>query len=135
MRILTDHVVHGDQASQLQIRVIDKPGSGGANHRYDILGFDTKRNSAETGEDGYMTSYSRLPIIFQNGPIKEVGLNGITHEALLVILIDRLLAFQLGGYACEENARALDNLQEALAWLQKRTLKRIQRGVEGTTTK
>ncbi len=36
-RILTDHIVEGDSANhQLVIEVIDAPGQGGANHRYQI---------------------------------------------------------------------------------------------------
>lgn len=32
--------------------------------------------------------------------IAEVGTNGITHEALLAVLIDRLQSFQRGEYSC-----------------------------------
>jgi hypothetical protein len=71
---------------------------------------------------------------FQNGPISEDGngVNGITHEVLLSILADRLRGFQSGPYACKENACALTHIEEAMMWLQRRTLKRMQRGVEGT---
>ena len=34
MRVLTDHIVSGDQAVQLNISVTDEPGQGGANHEY-----------------------------------------------------------------------------------------------------
>ena len=37
MRELTDHIVSGDQAVQLQIEVTDEPGAGGANHEYRIM--------------------------------------------------------------------------------------------------
>ena len=36
MRTLTDHIVSGDQAVQLQIEVQDEPGAGGANHGTNI---------------------------------------------------------------------------------------------------
>lgn len=74
-------------------------------------------------------------INFQNGPIKDFGVNGLTHEALLAILIDRLSAFQVGPFACDENRFALNNLNSALYWLKTRTEKRLQRGVEGTYIK
>lgn len=61
-----------------------------------------------------------------------LGANGITHEVLLAVLIDRLQGFQGGPYACRENAIALTKLEEALLWLNKRTLQRVARGVEGT---
>ncbi len=76
-----------------------------------------------------------MPISFQNGPIKEVGVNGVTHEALLAILIDRLRSFQAGPYSNRANAIALTKMEEALMWLQQRTRERIKRGVEGTHAK
>jgi hypothetical protein len=127
MRNLTDHIVNGDQAVQLQIDVTDEPGQGGANHRYEITGFD-----AATNQSGDKTHYTRNRILFQNGPIKEFGVNGITQEALLAIVIDRLRSFQSGPFACEDNAVALNHCEQALQALQKRTLARIARGVEGT---
>ena len=69
---------------------------------------------------------------FQNGPIAEVGTNGITHEALLAILIDRLEGFQKGPYAHGYNADALTSLRSAQASLKQRTIDRLARGVEGT---
>jgi hypothetical protein len=75
-----------------------------------------------------------LNLNFQNGPIGEVGVNGITNEALLAIVIDRLNYFQEGKYKCRENALAITKVEEALHWLHARTLERLQRGVEGTHT-
>ena len=72
---------------------------------------------------------------FQNGPIKEAGFNGISVEALLAIVEDRLLGFQSGVFNCRENAVALTKIQEAMMWLQKRTRDRLARGVEGTNVK
>ena len=134
MRELTDHIVSGDQAVQLKIEVTDEPGAGGANHRYEVTGFDTERNTSRTDSAGYSASFSRLLVLFQNGPILEAGINGITQEALLAIVIDRLRSFQNGPYQCPENAQALNHCVQALASLQKRTSARIQRGVEGTHT-
>lgn len=94
-------------------------------------------------------------IDFQNGPIGVTGFNGISNEALLAVLIDRMRGFQhkrhsvslnpgkdnpfdfstRGEYACKENACALTHLEEALMWLQKRTRDRMARGVEGTHQK
>lgn len=34
MRKITDHIVEGDTAPQLEIQVLDEPGAGGANHKY-----------------------------------------------------------------------------------------------------
>lgn len=116
----------------LEIAVIDKAGSGGANHHYSITGFSSKTNSSCPFIARYGRPAEHATILFQNGPVDEVGVNGITHEALLAILIDRLDCFQHGPFANEYNAEALDCLHTALAALQTRTAIRTARGVEGT---
>lgn len=113
---------------QLEIKVMDQPGAGGANHHYEITGFDTASNPSLDGME-----YHGLEVLFQNGPIAEVGVNGVTHEAFLAILIDRLESFQQGKYACTENGLALSHLRAALTTLQARTIARAARGVEGTS--
>lgn len=71
-------------------------------------------------------------INFQQGPIKEAGVNGIHNEDLLVIVLDRLKGFQNSEFKCRENAIAITKIEEALLWLNKRTQDRRDRGVEGT---
>lgn len=134
MRQITDHVVSGDQAVQLQIEVHDEPGQGGANHAYAIYGFHSQGN-ASAGPNPFGRDETCATVLFQNGPIKEFGVNGITGEALLAIQIDRLRSFQAGPFNCRENAIALTHCEEALMWLQRRTVARIKRGVEGTHQK
>jgi hypothetical protein len=132
MRQITDHIVNPCN-EKLTITVTDEPGAGGANHRYLIEGFDTESNVARINDDGSLNApATRCVILFQNGPIPERGTNGITHEALLAIVVDRLRSFQLGAYRCRENAYALENIEVAMHWLQQRTLTRMRRGVEGT---
>lgn len=75
----------------------------------------------------------RQRVTFQTGPINEVGANGVTQEALLAIVIDRLESFHLGLFPSDENQLALEKAREALHWLQIRTVRRIVRGVEGQT--
>jgi hypothetical protein len=135
-KFLSSHIASGDDPKvQLLIEAVDKPGPGGAYHRYDITCFDTTNNPSSEDRDGYKSSYSRLPVVFQNGPIKEVGVNGVTNEALLAIVIDRLQSFQAGPYACIANAIALKYCVEALETLKMRTIGRMARGVEGTSDK
>lgn len=126
MRALTDHIVSGDQAVQLSISVTDEPGAGGANHNYHI---DWQTDIAH---DPTSVAVNSLDIHFQEGPIKEHGVNGITQEALLAIVIDRLRSFQAGPFSCDENAVALKFCENALQVLQTRTRLRMARGVEGT---
>lgn len=117
MRELTDHIVPGDSVnSQLRVVALDEPGAGGANHKYAVT-----HNENILGE-----------IDFQNGSIKEVGVNGVTHEAHLTVLIDRMRSFQAGPYACESNELALHHMESTLMVLRQRTIARIERNVEGT---
>lgn len=134
MRTIHDHDVNPVNA-QLEIDVLDlsNPKGGGACHLYQISGFNTASNPSDpfVSRQGKPSNYTT--ILFQNGPIQEFGVNGITHEALLAIVADRLRSFQGGLYACKENACALTHIEEAMQWLHSRTLARLRRGVEGTT--
>ncbi|MDR1191224.1 MAG: hypothetical protein LBK60_06125 [Verrucomicrobiales bacterium] len=129
-RKLTGHIVNPAN-DKLTITVEDHAGAGGANHKYRISGFDPDSNPSHVIDP---PNYGAV-LLFQNGAINEVGVNGITQEALLEVCIDRLQGFQSGPYACRENALALTKLQEAQMWLQKRTRDRLARGVEGTLQK
>lgn len=132
MRNVTDHIVEGDSVNhQLTVTVVDAPGAGGANHKYNI-GW---RGPEEGDPSGTVTRDHRAFIDFQNGPIKEFGVNGVTNEVLLAIVIDRLRAFQAGPFKCVENELALQKVEDALWQLQERTKARIARGVEGTHQK
>ena len=119
MRKITDHVANPVN-DLLEISALYEPGAGGANHLYQM---------AYTTADGSRMLYH---IVFQNGSINEVGVNGVTQEALLAIVIDRLRSFQAGPYACAENAEALRWTEGALEALKARTRARMARGVEGT---
>lgn len=80
--------------------------------------------------DGSATPLAEIH--FQEGPIKEVGVNGVCNEDLISMVICRLECFQKGQFACRENALAITKLEESLLWLRKRTMGRESRGVEGT---
>lgn len=126
MRELTSHKVNGLNEA-LRILVLDVPGPGNACHSY-AIGYEHKTPSGRVEMEETM-------IDFQRGPIAEVGVNGVSVEALLAIVEDRLLGFQSGAYSCRENAIALTKIQEAMMWLQKRTRDRVARGVDGTSQK
>jgi hypothetical protein len=116
MRTINEHKVNPAN-DRIAVEVTDQPGAGGANHTYRI----------DWGSGA-------VTLQFQNGPIAEVGVNGITQEVLLAICADRLRAFQAGPYACRENELALTKIEEAQHWLHHRTRARMDRGVEGTHT-
>lgn len=120
MRAINYHKINPTNDA-LDVIVMDEPGAGGANHSYSV------RHVTEN------TSSEMMMVAFQNGPISENGVNGVTQEILLAIVIDRLRSFQNGPFSCRENALALTKCEEALHWLHSRTLDRMRRGVEGRT--
>lgn len=128
-RELTSHKVNGLN-NALTIHVMDEPGAGGANCEYAITFNDPKHGGAERSP--ISDKHGRNCIIsFQNGN-PEAGINGISNEALLAIVEDRLKGFQEGRFASRESAVALTKIQEAMMWLHKRTRDRVARGVEGS---
>lgn len=95
-----------------------------APHRFMVIG---------SNEDGTGTQLAEIQ--FQEGPIKEHGVNGVCNEDLIAMVICRLEHFQKSEYACRDNALAITKLEEALLWLRKRTIGRENRGVVGTSAK
>lgn len=127
MRKIETHAVNGLNEA-LVLAVLDEPGQGGACHKYLIHADESK----VVLKDGVTVS---CLVEFQNGPIKEHGVNGISGEVLLAIVRDRLECFQRGPYACDTNQQALDHVIAAMESLASRTRERVERGVEGTHAK
>jgi hypothetical protein len=69
-------------------------------------------------------------IDFQDGSLKDNGINGISNEDLINIVLFRLKYFQKGKHSCRENASAIDKLEEAQMWLLKRTIEKESRKAE-----
>ncbi len=84
--------------------------------------------------EGVRPKLASLFLPFQLGPVAD-GVNGLTNEALLAVVADRLEAFQAGPYACPENGLALSAVKQALGALHARTRDRRRRGVEGQLTR
>lgn len=124
MREITTH--KGNELDDaLRITVLDEASHGGAYHAYEITGPEQIPG---------MPIYSpHFVVVFQSGPVKEAGVNGISIESLLAICIDRLEGFQSGPFANDYNQDALDHLLAAQIALQARTKERMSRGVEGTS--
>jgi len=136
VRPLIEHKLNFENRPEaIEILVLDPPGPGGASHQYLIrVDPNTARPELAEGEtdDRETLDLIETQISFQKGGIAEAGVNGLTQEALLAIVIDRLRSFQQGPYPCEENEIALDHCERALNTLHKRTWDRIDREVEGT---
>lgn len=71
-----------------------------------------------------------ISFTIQNGPIKEVGVNGCQVDT--VIAAAKAIIEGLNSkFPCRENSMAITKLDEALLWLAKRKMDREARGVEG----
>lgn len=114
MRQLTRHLENG--FTTLQILATDNPPPGEPNRRYDILGFNTAYNPAASDPTaGVPAQFTRLPVVFQRGPLfTDCPQNGVTVQALLAVIEDHLRGEQSGPDACMENHLALQHIQAAL---------------------
>lgn len=92
--------------------------------------FYTTDEGNPTGGHSEGEGYS---ITWQNGVLEP---NGAILEDVLATCVDRLQFFQgpdgRGKFSCRENSLAITKLEEALHWLNHRTLERRRRGVEGS---
>lgn len=77
-----------------------------------------------------------ISIEWQDGPLgrgeDRKTPNGAFVEGVIAAAIDRLEFYNAGPYRCRENSLAITKLEEALHWLDHRTVAREARGVEGT---
>lgn len=77
-----------------------------------------------------------IQIEFQNGPLgrgaDRKDPNGAFVEGIIEIARRRLEFYQSSVFKCRENALAITKLEEALHWLNHRTVNREVRQVEGT---
>lgn len=125
MRVITSHQTNGCNRA-ITIGADDRnPAHGNASHDYRCAILDVDGDEMDIEID-------ITHIEFQNGPIKEVGVNGLTHEVLFAILIDRFECFQDSQWECQENADTLVHLRRAVQSQLDRTKAREARGVEGT---
>ncbi len=84
--------------------------------RFVISGFDGSSNpAAEAGDN-----LNACVILIQNGPISEVGQNGVTGEDLLKVVEELYVCYQDGQYRCEENEEVLNHIRAALGAQTKR---------------
>lgn len=72
----------------------------GAHHAYriEVRAFENPKNA-----EPVLT----VDLPFQDGGLEEVGANGITEQALLAIVLDRLRGFNTGPFSSRENSIAI----------------------------
>lgn len=125
-RSLYDHKNNKFNRECISVKTADAPQSDGAHHQYTI-------DVLFTGDTGNNVDHviKSCALNFQNGGLKEVGANGITDQALIAIVLDRIRGFNDGPYRCRENSIIITKLEEAMMWMEKRSNDRSRRNVEG----
>ena len=112
------------------VYAVDEIGPGGANHCYAVFNKDLEE------EQRIMSYNPMLEIQLQCGPRKEENsIHGVIDTDLLEIVRDRLKAFQAGPFSSEYNEKALEHVEEALMWMNRRVEDRIERNVLGKSIK
>jgi hypothetical protein len=122
---MNNRVIHHHTAGNLansELIITAKPDANGYAHHYDVRVQVDEVNPPEP----------LCTVDFQDGLPGEVGTNGLTNEALIAILLDRLARFNEGPHRCRQNSLAITKLEEAGHWLRDRTQERLFRRVEGT---
>lgn len=92
--------IHVDEA--IEVMSMDRPGPGGLCHQYEFYA---------AKEDGIGMAVGSIH--FQEGRVSEVGVNGLQHEALMSIMIDRLRTLYASRRATEREKCALMYLLQA----------------------
>lgn len=104
------------------IYAIDEKGNGGANHRYVITKSDETVWTCGNNTIGILED-----IQFQNGPRHVEGSqHGILDTDLLEIVRHRIQCFQAGQFATEYNAKALEHIELALMYMNRRVEDRLK---------
>jgi hypothetical protein len=98
----------------------------------EVGGFKVGRHPNANFEDYIVISEEDNAIGFklQNGPIKEVGVNGCQVDTMIETVILILSGFN-DKFPCEENAHAIECLKHAIFYLEERKMNREARKVEG----
>lgn len=104
------------------VKRLGEKGKGGAYNHYTIEYID---------EDGDICYAGHLD--FQNGARNiKTSQHGVTDQDLLEIVRDRFKGFVEGDLSTSETKKALEHIEIALMYLNKRTEDRIERNVLGT---
>lgn len=112
MRNLTTHRQGG--FTTLAVEAIDPGIPGEPTYRYDITGFNTAYNHSGVDASGHRSMFTRLPIIFQKGPLfGDTQQNGVSVNALIAVLVDHLTSIQNTEDACFDYQMAVNYLQSA----------------------
>lgn len=104
-------------------------------HRAMIDGFEVKRIQWKQPDGNFIEindPANAITFKIQNGPIKEVGVNGCQVDS--IVEAAKLIVEGLNdNFPCMENQAAIEHLEMALKWMKRRKANREKRRVEGTS--
>ena len=83
--------------------------------------------------DGGVSYGHGFCISWQRGPLNEAGRNGAFLIEVLEACLSQVVYFQSSKYACDENALAIEKLDEAIDALRSRRSRRASDGTLGTS--
>ena len=104
--------VYTSSQGTIKAMATDQVGRDGSHHHYKIAHAPTF--GAPTIDLGIVK--------FQDGDPNQVGVNGVSDQAMLCIVADHLEGFERGPYACEANRQASYHIREAIRWLKQRPM-------------
>ena len=90
----------------------------------------TQDSRASATGEVFETEFIR--IVYQKGFLHDVGVNGCRVEHVIDALIEKLVSYENGTLACQENQWALRDLRHAKAALASRLERRREQGVLDT---
>ena len=73
-----------------------------------------------------------MKINWQEGPIGEVGVNGVQADEVIEETLKYLRSVNMPPHGNRHTSLAITDLESAQNWLIRRTADRVARGVEGT---
>lgn len=97
-------------------------------HTYELPNFEKPE-----AEGQKLQFIHKEPVEAGSTELKTIS-DGTTNEAVIEAVIDRT-KFLNDKFPCKENKKALKHLKKANDWFEKRTAKRVAKGVEGTNKK
>lgn len=91
----------------------------------------TKAKRSMDGSEGIVCE-PFIHVLFQRGPVQQVGINGCRIEDVIDVVIGKLKDHQVRDLACDENESALRHLEHAKNALLTRRGRRESQGVLNT---
>lgn len=79
-----------------------------------------------------LNGFNNLLINWQEGPIGEVGPNGVLPEDVLQVVLERLRVLNEKPFNTREGSLAITDIESAMNWLLRRRINRDAAGTLGT---